>query len=203
MHFIIGLGNPTRKYQKTRHNVGFRVLDKFLKKNKFSKFKFSRKFNSMVSKGFFNKKEVILVKPKTFMNLSGSAVKKLSITYSSLPTELFVIHDDLDLPLGEIKISFGRGSAGHKGVQSIIDKLGTKNFVRFRVGIRPATSDKRQATEIEGFVLQKFNKEEEKILKKAIKKTVEAIKFSLKEGFKKAMNEFNKSRSENSLLQGK
>jgi PTH1 family peptidyl-tRNA hydrolase len=169
MILIVGLGNPGRKYEKTRHNIGFQVIDEL---------------------GFLNKKKVILAKTKTFMNLSGKAVKLLVSRYQLPLTNLWVVHDDIDLPLGKIRISKGRGAAGHKGVESIIKELGTKNFVRFRIGIKP----KRKSANwrAERFVLQKFNKGEEKIVKEVIKKTAEAISFSLKGGFEKAMSKYNK-----------
>jgi PTH1 family peptidyl-tRNA hydrolase len=197
------LGNPGKKFQKTRHNLGFRVLEEFLKENNFPKFKLSKKFKAEISEGEIFGKKIILAKPQTFMNESGKAVKLLTKTYlpatrlrsrrwqagNLKPKTLFVIHDDIDLPLGEIKISIGRGSAGHKGVQSIIDELGTKNFVRFRVGIM---NYELGIKKIEKFVLEKFTKTEEKIVKKLIKKTVEAIEFALKEGIEKTMQKFNK-----------
>jgi len=168
MILIVGLGNPGKKYQKTRHNIGFRVIDKLKP---------------------LNLKGVILAKPQTFMNLSGKAVKKLMSNVKCQMSNLWVIHDDIDLPLGKIRISKGRSSAGHKGVESIIRELKTKNFVRFRVGIQPKTGKPRNP---EKFVLQKFNKEEEKIIKEVIEKAVEAIEFSLKEGLEKAQNKYNK-----------
>lgn len=130
MLFIVGLGNPGEKYKNTRHNIGFRVIDEFREKNNFSEFRISQKFNAEISKGEIAGQSVILAKPQTFMNNSGKAVK-------SLLRNLFVIHDDIDLPLGKIKIVKNRGSAGHKGVESIIKELGTKNFIRFRIGISP------------------------------------------------------------------
>ena len=116
----------------------------------------------------------------------------VSIPTSKLKaTGLWVIHDDIDLSLGKIKISIGRGSAGHKGVQSIIDELKNKNFVRFRIGIRPQrTKNKKQKTE--NFVLQKFDKKEEEILKEVVERTCLAIEMVIKAGLEKAMNEFNK-----------
>jgi PTH1 family peptidyl-tRNA hydrolase len=168
MILIVGLGNPGKKYQKTRHNIGFRVIDQLQS---------------------LNLKKVILAKPQTFMNLSGKTVKLLVARYRLPVTNLWVIHDDIDLPLGKIRIVKNRGSAGHKGVESIIRELGTKNFIRFRVGICPKTSKPKNP---EKFVLQKFNKDEEKIVKEVIKKTVEAIEFSLKTSLEKAMSEFNK-----------
>ena len=168
MILIVGLGNPGKKYQDTRHNIGFGVIDKLQS---------------------LNLKKVILAKPKTFMNLSGKAVKSLIKKYKIPTANLWVIHDDIDLPLGKIRIVKNRGAAGHKGVESIIKELGTKNFVRFRIGICPKTGKPKNP---ENFVLQKFNKEEKEIIKEVIKKTAKAIEYFLKEGLEKAMNKFNK-----------
>ena len=191
MILIISLGNPGKKFQKTRHNLGFRIIDEFAKKNSFPRFKLLKKFRAEISKGEVAGQKVILAKPQTFMNESGRAVKLLTKTFRLKPETLFLIHDDIDLPLGKIRISKGRGSGGHKGVQSIIDELGTKNFFRFRVGIKSKTYNLKPMA-LEMFVLQKFNKEEEKILREVIEKIVEAIEFSLKEGIEKAMKEYNK-----------
>ena len=149
MILIVGLGNPGQKYKKTRHNVGHQVIDKFPKR-----------------------KRVILFKPSVFMNQSGKAVKRL-ITNSQLPiTNLWIIHDDIDIPLGKFKIQKGRGSAGHKGVESIIRELKTKDFWRVRIGICPEAGKPKN---VEKFVLQKFTKEEEKILKEVIKEAIQKI----------------------------
>jgi PTH1 family peptidyl-tRNA hydrolase len=127
MILIVGLGNPGIKYKRTRHNIGFRALDEFQKENDFPDFKFSKKFNALISKKDIGKKKIILAKPQTFMNKSGQAVKKIT-TYHSLPTiNLVIVHDDIDLPLGKIRIVKKRGSAGHKGIESIIKELGRKN----------------------------------------------------------------------------
>lgn len=194
MILIIGLGNPGRKYIRTRHNLGFRVINQFAKENKFPFFKLSKKFNSLISKAKSNKEKIILAKPKTFMNQSGKAVKLL-ITHYALPvTNLWVVHDDVDLPLGKIRIVKNRGAAGHKGVQSIINKLNSKNFVRFRIGIKAELGIKNRKPQIktEEFVLKNFSEEEEKILEKVIKKSCLVIKTAITDGIEKAMNEFNK-----------
>ena len=189
MILIVGLGNPGIKYKRTRHNIGFRVLDELQEENDFPDFKFSKKFNALISKKDTGKEKIILVKPKTFMNNSGQAVRKLS-TYYSLPTiSLIVVHDDIDLPLGKIRISKKRGSAGHKGVESIIKELGNKNFIRLRIGIRNQESGVKNS---EKFVLKNFIKEEEKIVEKITKKNCSALKIILSKGLEKAMNEFNK-----------
>jgi len=191
MILVVGLGNPGRKFKKTRHNVGFWVIDELRKNSDLSPFKMSKKFNSLFSEGFLKKKKVLLLKPQTFMNNSGKAVKMLYTKYKTSNTNLWVIHDDIDIPLGKIKIVKNRGAAGHKGVQSIIDELNTKNFVRFRIGIKPA-SNQLSSKSLEKFVLEKFTKEEEKIIKEVIKKTIEAIEFAITKGIGKTMQKFNK-----------
>jgi len=170
MILIIGLGNPGQKYIKTRHNIGFRIIDKFAKENNFPEFKLVKKFNSLISENILNDKKIILAKPQTFMNNSGKAVKSLINFYK--PTKFIIIHDDIDLPLKEIKTVKNRGSAGHKGVESIIKELGSKDFTRIRIGIRP-TEKKPQNTE--RFVIQRFTSEEEKTIKEITKKALEII----------------------------
>jgi len=135
MKLIIGLGNPGKEYEKTRHNAGFLAVDKIIENFQFSIFNFQLKFNAEISQGIINNEKVISVKPQTFMNGSGQAVKAIADYYKIKPEDIIVIHDDLDIPLGKYKISKGKSSAGHKGVQSIIDLLGTKNFTRIRIGI--------------------------------------------------------------------
>lgn len=168
MFLIIGLGNPGKKYEKTRHNIGSRIINELK---------------------VLNLKNVILAQPSTFMNLSGKAVKDL-YKKNKIKKEKFVliIHDDIDLPLGKIKIVKNRGAGGHKGVESIIRELGTKDFIRFRIGICPKNGKPKNP---EKFVLQKFDKEEEKIIKEVIKRTAEAIEFFLSEGLEKTMSKFN------------
>jgi len=192
MILIVGLGNPGKKFEKTRHNLGRLVLSSWQQVAGFPDFKLNKKLNAFITEGNFNKKKIILALPETFMNNSGKSVKKLIKNYKLKIENLFVIHDDLDLPLEKIMIVKNRGSAGHKGVQSIIDELGTKDFVRFRIGINPSSTFYAVVQNVENFVLQKFNKKEEKILKEVIKKTIEAIECSLKLGPEKAMQKFNK-----------
>lgn len=170
MIIIVGLGNPGKKYQFTRHNIGFRIIDQLTP---------------------LTLERAVLAKPQTFMNLSGKTVKSLLKTYTLGPKNLIVIHDDIDLPLGKIRIVKNRGAGGHKGVESIIKELASKNFVRFRIGIKPKPYTLTPKT-LERFVLQEFKKDEEKIIKEVIKKTVQAIEMTLKEGVEKAMQKFNK-----------
>ncbi len=189
MILIVGLGNPGKKYTRTRHNVGFSVSDEFQRENGFPDFKLVKKFNSLVSKREILTKKIVLVKPQTFMNKSGEAVRALANFFKIPKANLLVIHDDIDLPLGKIRISKSRGSAGHKGVESIIKQMGTKNFVRLRIGIQPLKGKPKNS---EKFVLQKFTKDEEKIVKGIIKTSSNALKTFLAEGIEKAMSKFNK-----------
>ncbi len=197
---ITGLGNPGKKYENTRHNVGFRVIGEFAKENNFPVFTFSRKFNVLISEDLFNGKKIILIKPQTFMNNSGTAISKIIRQHKIKTENLLVVHDDIDLPLGVIMIVKNRGTAGHKGVESIIRSLGNKNFIRLRVGIRQKTENRKQKTKnkkqkikkVERFVLQKFTKEEGKIIEEIIKKGAAGIKMALVEGVEKAMNTINR-----------
>lgn len=180
---IIGLGNPGEKFEKTRHNVGFMTVDFFAKEENFPDFELSKKDNALFSK----KGSVVLAKPQTFMNKSGVAVKSLS--KQSKKGIIVVIHDDLDLLLGKIKIVQNRGSAGHKGIESVIKAVGNKNLVRIRVGIQPKKGKPKQA---EAFVVKNFEKEEEQILKKVIEKISEALSVIEQDGPERAMNQYNR-----------
>ncbi len=201
MILVVGLGNPGQKYKNTRHNVGFRVVEELAKENDFPDFRISKRLGSEINEGEIAGQKIILAKPQTFMNNSGRAVKLLTKNYKLKTINLILVHDDIDLPLGKIKIVKNRGAAGHKGVESIIRELKTKNFIRFRVGIYPTTDHRQQATSnkkqetriknIEDFVLKNFTKEEEKILKKVIEKMIEAIWTAIREGVEKAMSKYN------------
>jgi len=180
----MGLGNPGQQYKNTRHNVGFMAIDKFAEKNNFPEFKLNKKNNALISEN----DGIILVKPRTFMNESGKAVSKITKPYTLKPKPLLVIiHDDIDLPVGKIKIVKDRGSAGHKGVESIIQNIGNKNLIRIRIGI--AGIKKTEAIDI---VLKNFNSEEKELINEAIEKTTEAVNILISEGLEKAMNEYNK-----------
>jgi len=154
------------------------------------KFLLERKFNSLVSKGVFNDKEIILVLPETFMNKSGQALKKILSYYKIRTANLIVVHDDADLEKGELRISKDRGTAGHKGLDSIVGVLKTRNFVRIRIGVRPKNYIPGSKS-LNRFVLKKFTKPEEKIVAEVIKKVNEAIETILKEETEKAMSKFN------------
>lgn len=186
MILIVGLGNPGEKYKDTRHNVGFMVVDHLLKKLtsvEKSVWEENKKFNSLIAKV---EGDIIFAKPVSYMNASGGVVAKLMNFYKIDPLGLYLIHDDVDLPLGKIKISIDRGSAGHKGVESIMEVLGSKNFVRIRVGVG---KDRRISTD--KFVLKPFMFWEKGKLSHAVKKGAEAVETILKEGAEKAAGEYN------------
>jgi len=207
MKFVVGLGNPGEKYAETRHNVGFMIIDALADDFHFPRWHRQGIFKAQISQGIFKRQKIILVKPQTFMNGSGKAVgeiiKKLPARSAGAGKwwekeieNLIVIHDDLDLPLGKIKICRNRSSAGHKGIQSIIDRLKTKNFVRLRVGIgeqgNQKTGNQKGQKIAENFVLKKFNKKEQEIINETIKKTTEIIGFYLEQGLEKTMTLYNK-----------
>jgi len=192
MKLIAGLGNPGKNYERTRHNLGFRAVGFFLsaEAQNFTFLHLNKRFNALVSEGSFENEKIILACPQTFMNSSGTAIKTLSSYYKINPQDIWIIHDDLDLVLGKLRISQRRSSGGHKGVQSIIDQLGTNDFLRFRIGIRPINIETKRI-DIEKFVLQKFTTEEEKIIQETVKKVTLALKVALEKGIGKAMCEFN------------
>ncbi|MDP2951117.1 MAG: aminoacyl-tRNA hydrolase [bacterium] len=173
---IVGLGNPGLKYKKTRHNVGFMAIDSFRKEKEFPTFKVKKQFRAEISE----KNGVVLAKPQTFMNSSGLAVNALSTYYQLPTTNLFVVHDDFDLPLGEVRVSENSGSGGHHGVQSIISHLKTNSFKRVRLGIRPNLSNYSSGLlttnlKAEDFVLKNFTKQEQPLLQDALKKTCQQL----------------------------
>jgi PTH1 family peptidyl-tRNA hydrolase len=187
MIIIVGLGNPGLKFQNTRHNVGFMAIDEFAEKNNFPEFKLQKKSNALVSEHILGNEAVVLVKPQTFMNDSGKSVNQLTSQIEERMSELVIIHDDIDLPVGKIKIVKDRGAAGHKGVESIIRAVGNDGLVRFRIGIGG-----KQDVEAMKVVLKKFSLEEQKMINETIQKTVEGLNLFIREGLEKTMNEYNK-----------
>ncbi len=185
MILVVGLGNPEKKYEETRHNIGFRVLDVFAKEVK-ADFKISEKFNSEIAEstltfpGEKKHAKVLLIKPQTYMNNSGDAVSKV-VNFYKLRTEdqIIIIHDDLDIELGKIRIRLSGSSAGQKGIQSIIDKIGTDKFIRFRIGIKPEGGQLKPA---EKFVLEKFTTTEKRVISEKINETVKLLFESIDNG---------------------
>ncbi len=183
MKLIVGLGNPGEKYEKTRHNLGWRVIDFLVEEMGINQLKEDKKFKSLIGK----KNNIILSKPLTFMNNSGQSVKAVADYFKILNQDILIIHDDIDLDLGETRIQEGRGAAGHKGVESIIEHLGTKDFKRIRIGVKPAEENidtpkgnKFPTGQAEKFVLENFTNQEEKIIGEIIKKAAQIIRTTFK-----------------------
>lgn len=175
MLIIIGLGNPGKEYERTRHNAGFMIVEKLRERWNFPDFEFGKKFNASLSKGKFQQKEIILAKPETFMNLSGQAVKSLMDFYKLPAEDILVIHDDLDIPLGSFRIATDSGSAGHNGVENIINLIGTKTFRRIRIGIKPEEG----IIDATNFVLQNFKDDEIKIINDLSESLMEKIETAI------------------------
>jgi len=182
---IVGLGNPGKKYEKTRHNLGFSVVDLLAERLNSS---FFEKENYLIGEGVINNIPLYLLKPLTFMNRSGLAVKNF-IKYKNDIGEkgIFIIYDDLDLPVGKIRLKWNGGSGGHRGVNSIIENLGTKNFYHLKIGI-----DKPPLKElVENYVLGNFTKSEIEFIEPAKEKAVDCLLYAITESPEKAMNKFN------------
>ena len=195
MYIIVGLGNPGEEYEKTRHNVGRIILNYYAKKNKFEEWLEDGKLKALTSDGKIGKDKVILIEPETFMNKSGLSIKSL-VSNKKQAEKLIVIYDDLDLALGEIKVSFNKGTGGHKGLESIVKTIKTKEFVRVRVGITPTTPSgklkkPKGEQKVLDLLLKDFSKKDFEILKKTRTRIAKALDSIIIEGRAKAMNQFN------------
>ena len=194
MNYIVGLGNPGKEYELTRHNAGRIAVLELARKEKMGELVFDKKMNALVGKGEIGGEKVQIILPETFMNKSGNALKNI-ITSAKKAESLIVVHDDIDLPLGKIKISFGKNSGGHKGVESVIKAVKTINFTRLRIGIS-ATNAKGAVKKPSGdkfldYIIGKFKPAELAEMKKAAKKSAEALSVIVSDGTEKAMGEFN------------
>ncbi len=188
MKLIVGLGNPGSGYSRNRHNIGFACLRYFARKYDIRLDK--KQSQARTGSGEIECETIILARPQTFMNLSGQSVSRLVNRFKVDIDNLIVIHDDLDLPLGRIRIRQGGGSGGHKGIESVIGGLGSQDFIRIRIGIgRP--SESASEDEIIGFVLSDFTPEEERVEKKVIARVSDTILCLLAEGLETAMNRYN------------
>jgi peptidyl-tRNA hydrolase, PTH1 family len=192
MKIIIGLGNPGREYALNRHNMGFRCIDRLAELHSISVKKVL--CQSYTGEGSIEDVPVILVKPRTFVNLSGQAASCLLRKFKCEPSDLIVVHDDLDLPAGRLRIRLGGKSGGHRGLKSIISCTGTEEYTRVRIGIsRPDHSHGDSYEEaIIDYVLGNLSKQEEELISPAIESACEAIKVLLTEGLEAAMNKYNR-----------
>lgn len=195
MKLLVGLGNPGEKYAGTRHNLGFEVIGKFAKSVDNGQWIVDSRVKSEIFKCQFSNVTCILAKPLTYMNNSGLAVKLLTTYYKIPATDVIVIHDELDLPLGKIKVRAGGAAAGHHGVESIMAALNSDKFVRVRVGIgnlKTLSAERKGAhVDTDKFVLEPFISSERSQLKHLIKQAVQALETLLENGLEQAQNQFN------------
>jgi PTH1 family peptidyl-tRNA hydrolase len=188
MFLIVGLGNPGKKYSLSRHNVGFMVIDEIAKRHEIDVKK--RGFNSLYCESIIDQKKIILLKPQTFMNASGRAVYAAVNFYKISTSDVLVVHDEIDLPTGAMQVKFGGGSAGHKGIDSVIGHLGGSDFIRIRIGVGRPT----QKPEVVNHVLSEFEHGEIKIIKVMVEKAADAVMETIRNGLDKAMSKFNRKR---------
>ena len=179
MKLIVGLGNPGKEYENTRHNVGFIVLENYLKNSNWSSNK-----EYLIQSINYNNEKVIFLKPLTYMNLSGIVVSKIAKYYKLSPHDILVVHDDIDLPRGKYRLKNNSSAGGHNGIKNIIKQLGTQDFSRLKIGIG---SNKNMDSK--NYVLNKLSTEEIKELKS--NKYVEIINYYLDNGIEKTMNKYN------------
>ena len=181
MKMIVGLGKPGKEYENTRHNVGFMILDSFIKD-----FKLEKKFQAMIKVTDIDGEKCLFVKPLTFMNESGLSVGKIAKYYNISCSDIFVIQDDMDLPFGKIKLKINSSAGGHNGIKSIIASLGNQDFPRLKVGIGSVKKD-----EVIDYVLGKFSKSELEVLNELFNTFDKIINSFINEGIDKTMNVYN------------
>ncbi|MDE6518818.1 MAG: aminoacyl-tRNA hydrolase [Acetatifactor sp.] len=186
MFIIAGLGNPGREYENTRHNIGFRVIDDIAKKYQITMLE--RKHKAIIGKGYIDGQKVVLVKPLTYMNLSGESIREVTDYYKvDVTTQLVVFSDDISLDVGQLRIRKKGSAGGHNGLKNIILHLGSENFIRIRMGV----SDKPQGYDLKDYVLGHFTDKEKKLLEETSGKAVEAIRMILQGDVDGAMNRYN------------
>lgn len=184
MKLVAGLGNIGDKYVFTRHNAGFMAIDKWAIQENAS-FKQDSKLKSLITKIKYNGEDIILIKPTTFMNLSGEAVRAVADYYKIDVEDIIIIYDDIALDVGRIRLRANGSDGGHNGIKSIIKHLGTSNFNRIKIGIGP------QIGPSENYVLQNFSKEQLEALKDILEKSINAAKSIFEDGIQKSQNKFN------------
>lgn len=185
MFLVAGLGNPGEKYHSTRHNIGFLFLD-YLAEKLCVNFT-AAKWQADTAKAMFGNEQVLLLKPQTFMNLSGNAVAGAALFYKIPPEKIIVIHDDIDMPFGRVKVVVNRGTGGHNGLRSIVSLLGSKDFIRIKIGIgRPV-----EAIPVERYVLTEMTDSEIKSVKGMMESVFESVRLIVCEGVGSAMNRIN------------
>ena len=186
MYIIVGLGNPTREYNNTRHNIGFAAIDKLAEATQISVVE--KKHKAIIGKGYIEGRKVILAKPQTFMNLSGESVRALMDYYKAdEKTELIVLYDDISLEPGKLRIRKKGSAGGHNGIKNIIAHLGHNEFQRIKIGV----GEKPKGYDLADYVLGHFKKEEQQIMEDALERVVQAVGCMITEDADVAMNRFN------------
>ena len=183
MWLIAGLGNPGSRYEKTRHNVGFLAVEACIRRQPLD---CKEKEDYKICKGSLGDEKIIFLEPLTFMNRSGIAIRRIMQKSNISPQQLIVIHDDLDLETGSLKIRKKGSSGGHKGIESIIQHIGTQEFIRIKIGI-----GRDPFVPTEKYVLSKFRKDDIQVIREAIEKAVESVYAIINDGVERAMNRFN------------
>lgn len=187
MKIILGLGNPGKDYSRTRHNVGYRVLDELARTLKLD---FNKaRFNSLIAEGWYEGEKILLAKPTTYMNRSGLAAREILSFYKEDPENLMVVYDDIDLEVGSLRLRKGGGAGTHNGMRDILKNLASEDFPRLRLGIG---NDAR--IPLASYVLSGFSKEEEPLVDQAIEEASQALSHYLKRGLESAMNKYNRRR---------
>lgn len=185
MKIVVGLGNPGSEYSETRHNAGFMAIDELARRWRLDNWR--SKHQALIAE-YRGDEQVLLVKPQTYMNLSGVAVGELARWYKVPAQDVIVAYDDLDLPAGKLRMRLKGGSGGHRGIESLLAHLGQDSFVRVRIGIgRPPSG-----WEVVNYVLGRFTDDEAPLIDQAVKKAAEAIESAISDGVNKAMNKYNK-----------
>ena len=186
---VVGLGNPSSQYEFTRHNIGFRIIDNLAREIE-TEFKKAKSYDSLISRGKINNHNLILVKPQTYMNLSGKSVSKIVSYYRISLQDLLIVYDDLNLELGQIRVRKRGSTGGHKGVESIIQYLNSEDIPRLRIGIgKPSINSN---FDYASYVLSNFNNNEKDKISEIIQLSTEAIKAVIEDGLEKAMRKYNR-----------
>ena len=192
MYLIVGLGNPGRQYEATRHNMGFDVIDKLVEEYQVPQA--GVKFNAMYGKGRIGGQPVILMKPLSYMNLSGGPIREMANYFKIDPEpEMIVVYDDIDLDPGQLRIRKKGSAGGHNGIKDIIRRLGTEKFIRIRVGVGAKPKD----WDLADFVLGHFSDSDRKLVDEGINDAAEAVEMILSEGVDAAMNKYNRKKPKN------
>ena len=187
MYLIAGLGNPGKKYEKTRHNMGFDTIDYLIEKHRIPQS--GVKFNAMYGQGFIGGEKVILMKPLSYMNLSGGPIQGMADYFKIDPAaSLIVIYDDIDLEVGQLRIRKQGSAGGHNGMKDIINRLGTQTFPRIKVGV----GAKPGGWDLADYVLGRFGGSDRKLIDEAIRKAGDAVEMMISQGVDAAMNEYNR-----------